>query len=136
MAHLLRTLEETWSPTAPRVLLSPQSPALLKNLLVHIHDQPVLGAGSARRVAAVGCQLVGLRAKRSPQGRAPDLARQARCPAHAEVANLFTSGLLSIHPQDALEFLRTPPPPEECAFLLERQMYEDLHSQNHAALLL
>lgn len=40
VAHFLRTLEQTWSPTAPRVLLSPQSPALLKNLLVRIHDSP------------------------------------------------------------------------------------------------
>ncbi len=54
----------------------------------------------------------------------------------AEVANLFTSGLLTSTPQDALEFLRTPPPPEECAFLLERQMFRRPAQPNHAALLL
>ena len=40
VAHLLRILQETWAPSAPRLLLSPQSPALLKNLLAHIQPCP------------------------------------------------------------------------------------------------
>ena len=129
VAHLLRILRETWSPTAPRLLLSPQSSTLLKNLLTHIEDcafwaLEVRGewldwdASLLAYVQSAARRNVRL-IWRGKRDALPD----------TEVANLFASGLLSIHPQDALEFLRTPAQPEVCAFLLERQMYEDLHSQ-------
>lgn len=129
VAHFLRTLEQTWSPTAPRVLLSPQSPALLKNLLVRIHDSPFWALEVRGEWLQWDASLLAYVQNAARKNvRLIWRGKRDALPS-AEVANLFTSGLLSIHPQDALEFLRTPPPPEECAFLLERQMYEDLHSQ-------
>ena len=129
VAHLLRILRETWSPTAPRLLLSPQSPGLLKNLLAHIQPCPfwaleVRGewlnwdASLLAYVENAARKQVHL-IWRGRRDALPDTA----------IANLFASGLLSVDPQDALEFLRTPAQPQVCAFLLERQMYEDLHSQ-------
>ena len=34
-AHLLRTLDEMWTPQSPPLLLSPQTPRLLHELLAH-----------------------------------------------------------------------------------------------------
>ncbi len=39
--HLLRTLEETWTPHAPPVLLACTDPHLLRTLLAHASDEPL-----------------------------------------------------------------------------------------------
>lgn len=130
VAHLLRMLQEMWTPSAPRLLLSPQSPALLKALLSHIQPCPfwaleVRGEwldwddGLLAHVQLAADRRVHL-IWRGVYDQLPQ----------TEVANLFASGLLSLSPQNVIEFLRNPRPLEHCAFLVERQMYEDLHSQS------
>lgn len=130
VAHLLRILQETWAPSAPRLLLSPQSPALLKNLLAHIQPCPfwaleVRGEwlqwdpGLLAHVQYAADKQVHL-IWRGPYDHLPT----------TQEANLFASGLLSLNPQDVIAFLRNPQQLEQCAFLVEHQMYEDLHSQS------
>lgn len=130
VAHLLRILQETWTPSAPRLLLSPQSPALLKALLAHIQPCPFWALEVRGEwlqwddVLLAHVQLAADRRVhliwRGPYDQLPP----------TEVANLFASGLLSLSPQDVIEFLRNPQPLQQCVFLVERQMYEDLHSQS------
>ncbi len=128
-AHFLRILQETWAPSAPRLLLSPQSPALLKNLLVHIRPCSFWALEVRGEWLQWDASLLAYVENAARQGVHLIWRGRRDAVPDTEVANLFGSGLLSVQPQDALEFLRSGPQPQVCALLVERQMYEDLHSQ-------
>ena len=141
--HFLRMLQEMWSPSAPRLILSPQSRHLLGLLLQHAEPDPlqlieVRGewlADSALYALVQQAQARGLRLVwRGAMDQLPE----------AESARWFTSSMLRLAPQDAVQLMQLPPgaPVPEHLALLDGQMYEDLHSraimhrcldQHHAA---
>ena len=106
-AHLLRTLDELWSATSPPLLISPQTPQLLRDLLEHApKGSPwleVRGSWLAdpgvfahvKTAPARGLRLVwrGDTSKLPP----PDVAR------------FFDNSLLSLQPEDAVAALKGTP---------------------------
>lgn len=133
-AHLLRTLQELWSASSPPVLLSPQSPALLCDMLEHaprgapwIEVRSGWLADAAILARAKAAHQRGLRLVwRGELGRLPE----------ADVAQCFDNSLLSLNPEDAVAALKPPaparpgtparraPPP-----ILAGQMYEGIASR-------
>ncbi|WP_370680772.1 HDOD domain-containing protein [Comamonas sp. GB3 AK4-5] len=128
--HFLRMLQEMWSPTAPQLILSPQQRHLLVLLLEHTPQNPYLLvevrgewlADSAlytlvQRAQARGVRLVW----RGALDALPD----------ADSARWFSSSMLHLAPQDAVQLMQLHPdaplPPHLA--LLDGQMYEDLHSR-------
>ena len=131
--HLLRTLEEMWTPYSPPLLLSPQTPRLLHELLEHapaqapwievksewLSDVTTLQAVFAARDR--GLFLVW----RGNSDQLPD----------PEVAACFEKCLLTLSPEDALQALRdsaqahqsSEPPPD--APVLRDQLYEGIASR-------
>jgi len=128
--HFLRMLQEMAAPTAPRLILSPQSRHLLGLLLQHtVRDAQQLIevrgewlADSAlydlvQRAQARGVRLVW----RGALNDLPD----------ADSARWFTSSMLRLAPQDAIQLMQLSPgaPAPEHLALLDGQMYEELHSR-------
>lgn len=141
--HFLRMLQEMAAPTAPRLILSPQSRHLLGLLLQHaVRDAQQLIevrgewlADSALYELVQHAQARGVRLVwRGAMNDLPD----------AESARWFTSSMLRLAPQDAIALMQLAPnaPVPEHLALLDGQMYEELHSraimhrcldQHHAA---
>ena len=132
--HLLRILQEMWSPHAPQLLLSPQSPQLLQALLAVMQPQPALAlevrgewvhshsllSTAVRNAAQRGVRLVW----RGRVGQLPS----------AQDAAHYACSLLQLEAQDALTLMRTPADqavPQGLA-VLKGQIYEDIHSQQVA----
>lgn len=127
--HFLRSLQETWAPTAPRLLLSPQTPAMLKALLATMQPQPIWALEVRGDWLQWDASLPAYVQHASRRGLHLIWRGKMDALPDADQAQLFASGLLSIQPQNAMEFLRAQEQPPVCAFLVEQQMYEDLHSQ-------
>lgn len=141
--HFLRMLQEMGSPTAPRLILSPQSRHLLSLLLQHAQQDAqqfveVRGewlADSALYDLVQHAQARGVRMVwRGALDQLPE----------ADSARWFTSSMLRLAPQDAIALMQLAPgaPVPEHLALLDGQMYEELHSrailhrcldQHHAA---
>jgi len=128
--HFLRMLQAMWSPTAPLLILSPQSRHLLGLLLAHDgheahHLIEVRGewlADSAlydlvQQAHAKGVRMVW----RGALDQLPD----------ADSARWFVSSMLRLAPQDAIQLMQLQPgmPAPDHLALLDRQLYEDLHSR-------
>lgn len=128
--HFLRMLQEMAAPTAPRLILSPQSRHLLGLLLQHtVRDAQQLIevrgewlADSAlydlvQRAQARGVRLVW-------RGAINDLP-------DADSARWFASSMLRLAPQDAIQLMQLSPgaPAPEHLELLDGQIYEELHSR-------
>ncbi|HSV51917.1 MAG TPA: histidine kinase [Burkholderiaceae bacterium] len=102
--HLLRTLQELWSEIAPPLLLSIQSPAMLRDLLAHAPaNAPWMEiraewlADAAMQTQVLAAHARGLRLVwRGELGDVPQ----------AEVAHCFERGLLSLPPEQAALALR------------------------------
>lgn len=141
--HFLRMLQEMWSPHAPLLILSPQSRHLLARLLERSSRDPghlveVRGewlADSALYALVQQAHERGVRMVwRGALDQLPD----------ADSARWFVSSMLRLAPQDAIQLMQLQPgmPVPAHLALLDRQMYEDLHSrallhrcldQHHAA---
>lgn len=128
--HFLRMLQEMWSPAAPLLILSPQSRHLLGMLLEHGVRTPhhlieVRGewlADSALYALVQQAQAKGVRMVwRGALDQLPD----------ADSARWFVSSMLRLAPQDAIQLMQLQPGAQAPAHLalLDRQMYEDLHSR-------
>lgn len=129
--HLLRLLRETWAPTAPRLLLSPQSPALLKALLATMQPQPIWALEVRGSWLQWDASLPAYVQHASRRGvRLVWRGSLAHLPA-PEVAQLFSTSLLRLEPEDAICLLQSPPgQATPCGRpLLQDQIYEDVHSQ-------
>lgn len=129
--HLLRILQEMWAPSSPWLLLSPQSPALLHALLTHAAPGTpwtveVRGAW-VRSDAALQAQVASAAQRgiamiwRGGMGELPD----------ASQASQYACSLLHLAPENAVALMQVPvdKPVPQRLMLLERQMYEDIHSQ-------
>ena len=134
IAHLLRILKEMWSPTAPLLLLSPQSPALLHALLAHItpsrhwalevRTEFLQRLPELQSIVTMAAQRGVRLVWRGSMQQLPD----------ASEANNYVCSMLHLDPQDALILMHAAPDqavPQRLA-LLEGQMYEDIHSQSIA----
>ncbi len=131
--HLLRTLEETWTPQSPPLLLSPQTPQLLRELLEHapakapwievksewLDDLAILQAVFAAHER--GLFLVW----RGKSDQLPD----------PEVAACFEKCLLTLAPEDALQALsdsvlnQSKAPTPRDSPVLSEQLYEGIASR-------
>lgn len=130
-AHLLHLLEGMRRPTSPRLLLSPQSPALLQALLAHARASDCYAVEVRGAWLADSEDLLRLSEIAHAQGvRLIWRGAIAQLPA-AEIAQLFTGSLLHMEPQQALELMRVPLHEQVPAHLrlLRGQMYEDVYSQ-------
>lgn len=128
--HFLRMLQETTAPTAPRLILSPQSRQLLGLLLQYASANAqqwieVRGewlADSSLYELVQHAQARGVRLVwRGALNDLPD----------ADSARWFGSSMLRFAPEDAITLMQLPAgatlPPHLA--LLDGQMYEDLHSR-------
>ena len=130
-AHLLRILQEMWTPSAPVLLLSPQSPALLQGLLAHATPSPFWAIEVRGSWLAADSGLLRLAQLASSHGvRLIWRGDLSQLPA-AEQASYFACSLLHLAPQDAVALMRTPAgqATPTGVQLLNCQMYEDIHSQ-------
>lgn len=135
-AHLLRTLQELWSASSPPLLLSPQNPQLLCDMLEHAPpgapwievrgDWLPEPAVQARVEAAHqrGLRLVW----RGDVNRLPE----------PSIARCFDNSLLSLPPEEAAAALHTAPvrqgtvpaqAPRPSSPVLAGQMYENIASR-------
>ena len=130
-AHLLRIVQEMWSPSAPMLLLSPQSPALLQALLAHAMPSPHWALEVRGEWLAADPGLLRLTQLAAHHG-VPLIWRGdlAQLP-DSDTARLFACSILHLAPQDAVTLMRTPAGQTTPSGLqlLSCQMYEDLHSQ-------
>ncbi|MFT4241281.1 MAG: HDOD domain-containing protein [Acidovorax sp.] len=126
--HLLRTLAELWSASSPPLLLSPQSPQMLCDLLsqaprgtpwIEVHGDWLGQANVFAQVRAAhqrGLRLVW----RGPVNHLPE----------PEVARCFDNSLLSLRPEDAVAALKPARPGASAASpVLAGQMYEGIASR-------
>ncbi|AVS82671.1 histidine kinase [Paracidovorax avenae] len=130
--HLLRTLQELWSAGSPPLLLSPQSPQLLIDLLaqaprgspwISVPDAWLADTGIFERVRAAhqrGLKLVW----RGALDRLPP----------AEVAACFDNSLLSLSANDAMAALRAAGgqirgAPAQPSPVIAGQIYENIASR-------
>lgn len=130
-AHLLRILQEMWAPTSPLLLLSPQSPRLLQSLLAHITASPIWALEIRADWLDQDVVLQSHIAVAAQRGvRMVWRGSMAQLP-NAEQASHFACSLLHLAPQDAFALMQIPSdqPVPQRLMLLERQMYEDIHSQ-------
>lgn len=126
--HFLRILQETWTETAPPLLLSPQSHQMLAALLEHapagspwVEVRGDWLADSALHALARAAHGRGLKLVwRGPLGALPD----------ATTAQWFASSLLSMSPQETQLLLQPAGAAAPAGALLDGQMYEGLHSRN------
>lgn len=133
-AHLLHILREMWSPSSPRLLLSPQSAALLQALLSHITPSPIWSLEVRAEWLTDHPDLHAYVASAAQRGvRLVWRGGMNQLPTTAD-ANHYACSLLHLEPQDALSLVRAgvdqPVPPRLA--LLEGQMYEEIHSQTLA----
>lgn len=130
-AHLLRILQEMWSPHAPLLLLSPQSPALLQGLLTQISPNPSWALEVRAEWLNANALLRALTTRAAEKGvRLVWRGSMERLPTAQEASN-FACSLLHLEPQDALALMHATADqavPQRLS-LLEGQMYEDIHSQ-------
>lgn len=130
-AHLLRILQEMWSPHSPLLLLSPQSPALLQGLLAQIVPNPAWALEVRAEWLSTNALLRALTTRAAEKGvRLVWRGSMERLPTAQEASN-FACSLLHLEPQDALALMHAPAGqavPQRLS-LLEGQMYEDIHSQ-------
>lgn len=133
-AHLLRILREMWAPTSPLLLLSPQSPALLQSLLMHITAFPHWALEVRAQYLQTHPDLQALVTAAAQRGvRLVWRGGMDELPSTGE-ANHYVCSLLHLAPQDALILMSAAPdqPVPQRLALLEGQMYEDIHSQSIA----
>jgi c-di-GMP phosphodiesterase len=130
--HLLRILREMWSPHSPRLLLSPQSPALLQALLTHIAPHDAWALEVRAEWLADQPAWLALVAQAAQRGvRLVWRGSMQQLPS-AQEASHYACSLLHLQPQDALALMRAAvdqPVPQRLA-LLDGQMYEEIHSQS------
>ncbi|MDR2324588.1 MAG: HDOD domain-containing protein [Acidovorax sp.] len=128
--HFLRMLQEMWSPSAPQLILSPEQRHLLVLLLEHMPQSPCLLlevrgewlADSALYTLVQRAQSRGVRLVwRGALDQLPD----------ADSARWFSTSMLHLGPQDAVELMQLSPqaPVPAHLALLDGQMYEGLHSR-------
>lgn len=133
-AHLLRIVQETWAPSSPMLLLSPQSERMLQSLLSHITPNPAWALEVRAQWLADNPDMQARVAHAAQRGaRLVWRGGMDQLPTTAE-ANHFACSLLHLAPQDALILMRATvdqPVPKRLA-LLEGQMYEEIHSQTLA----
>ncbi len=131
--HLLRTLEEMWTPTSPPLLLSPHTPHLLQELLQHapaqapwieVKDEWLDDVATLQAVFAArnrGLFLVW----RGNSEKLPD----------PEVAACFEKCLLTLSPEDAVQAARAaaqapvPGIEQPDSPVLPEQLYEGVASR-------
>lgn len=105
--HLLRTLQETWGPSSPQLLLSLQSPQLLHDVLAHASGGTAtpwvevrgdwLAADAVLQQRAQAAQARGLHLVwRGELARLPD----------AGTAASFSQSLLTLRPEESVAALR------------------------------
>ncbi len=135
-AHLLRTLQEIWSASAPPLLIAPQSRQLLSGLLQHaprgtpwimVNGDWLGDSALFTQVQAAhqrGLQLVW----RGPLNRLPE----------PDVARCFDNSLLTPQAEDAMAALQAAPPPRPgqphppgrgASPIVDGQMYEGVDSR-------
>ena len=124
LPHLLRTLREIWSENSPPLLLSPQQPSLLQEFLRHANP-------GAPWIEVQGRWLLNpdiLEQVRSAHARGQRLVWRGDLSVlpPAEVAQCFTSSLLSVSPEVALAALRAG---QGNSPVLAGQMYEGIASR-------
>lgn len=132
--HLLRILQQTWMPSSPRLLISPQSPALLKALLATMQPSPIWALEVRGNWLKWDASLPAY--VKNAKRRGVRLLWRGYLDALPEpqVAEMFDSSLLTLNPKDAAQLLQAP----GCLIapggrpLLQGQMYEDMHSQSLA----
>lgn len=131
VAHLLHLLEGMGRPAAPRLLLSPQSPALLQALLARARPSAAYALEVRGAWLADSEDLQRLASIASAQGvRLVWRGSMAELPP-TQLAQLFSGSLLRLRAENALEIMRWPldePLPAHLT-LLRGQMYEGLLSQ-------
>lgn len=131
VAHLLHLLEGMSHPAAPRLLLSPQSPTLLQAMLARIRPSAAYALEVRGAWLAQNADLQRLASIASAQGvRLVWRGSIAELPS-AQLAQFFSSSLLRLRAEDALEIMRLPllEPLPPHLMMLRGQMYEGLMSQ-------
>lgn len=131
--HLLRTLEEMWTPQSLPLLLSPQTPQLLRELLEH-------APGKAPWIEVKSewlDDIATVQAVFSARDRGLFLVWRGNS-AHfpdPEVAACFEKCLLTLSPEDAVQAVRVsaqallPGTTQEDSPVLPEQLYEGIASQ-------
>ena len=127
-AHLLRILREMWGPHAPRLLLSPQTPALLQDLLAFGSPHPAIAIEVRSQWLAQHALLQAQLVRAAERGvhlvwRGPLAQRPS-----GDAARPFASSLLQLSPAEAVVLMQSPT--QQAA--LQGQMLEDIHSQSLA----
>lgn len=133
-AHLLRILKEMWTPTSPRLLLAPQSPALLQSLMHYATPNPSLALAVRADWLAEDNYLRQLVERAADRGvRMVWRGSMENLPS-IDTARHYACSLLCLSPQDAVTLMRLPadqPAPARLR-VLGGQMYEDIYSQTLA----
>lgn len=124
-AHLLHMLREIWSPHAPQLLLSPQSPLLLQSLLTHATAHPLWAVEVDAQWLSTHTELHAQIAEAAQRGVRLLWRGSVRQWPGVQARGDYALGLLHLLPQEALRLMRDGAP----AAPLQHQLFEEVHSQ-------